>query len=368
MNRPKVSLDTRGAVLVLQIVIIHLSNGASIIKQMHSDFLDFSIVMILIRLYVAWVKIICLPKANFNPQSYPIFLLWLVKIKMFQEERFMSKKTMKERLQTASRTWGLTKVESIYVKEKSAVFRADSTRFGSAILKIGGDAVSLASEFSALTEMKEKACCQVYDFDDENVLLLEERISPGTALKQEPGWERRAVTFAQVFEAIHVAPRDAKRYNSYLNWVKEASRSVQDHSNKQLAEGMCRAVDIAVKMFAKYPERVLLHGDLHHENIVRNVSGNYVVIDPKGVVGPPIFDIPRFLLNELDEREDSLERFHINRMIEKLSYLLGFPADDIYQLFFMEIMLANTWLYEDGEEISERDIKFAWSVALEYSF
>lgn len=280
----------------------------------------------------------------------------------------MSKKNLQERLQTASRKWGLTQMESIYVKENCAVVGADSAKYGAVILKIGRDSVSMAAEFLALTEMKEKTCCQVYEFDRENALLLEERIAPGTALKQEPDWEKRAAAFSQVFDNIHVVPKDGTRYNSYLGWVKAASRSVQDHKNKQLAEGMCLAVGNAVKMFEKYPERVLLHGDLHHENIVKSVSGNYVVIDPKGVTGPPIFDVPRFLLNELDDREDSIEKYHIKRMVEKLSHLIGFPADDMYQLLFMEVMLANAWLYEDGEEISEKDIDFAWSLAPGYSF
>lgn len=280
----------------------------------------------------------------------------------------MSEKTLQERLLTASRKWGLTQMESIYEKENCAVFGADSAKYGAVILKIGGDAVSMTSEFLALSEMKEKASCQAYEFDGENALLLEERISPGTALKEEADWENRAVVFSHVFDNIHVAPKDETRYKSYLNWVKAASRSVQYHKNKQLADGMCLAVDNAVKMFEKYPERLLLHGDLHHENIVRSVTGNYVVIDPKGVVGPPIFDVPRFLLNELGDREDSLEKIHINKMIEKLSRLLGFPEADIYQLFFMEVMLANAWLYEDGEEISEKDINFVWSLASGYSF
>lgn len=280
----------------------------------------------------------------------------------------MSKKPLQERLQTASRRWGLAQMESIYVKENCAVFGGDSAKYGAVILKIGRDAASITSEFLALSEMKEKACCQAYEFDSENALLLEERISPGATLQQEADWENRAVVFSWVFDNIHVAPKDETRYKSYLDWVKAASRSVQDHKNKQLADGMCCAVDTAVKMFEKYPERVLLHGDLHHENIVKSASGNYVVIDPKGVVGPPIFDVPRFLLNELDDREDYLEKIHISRMIEKLSLLLGFPADDMFQLFFMEVMLENAWLYEDGEEITKRDINLAWSLAPKYSF
>lgn len=272
------------------------------------------------------------------------------------------KKTVQDRLQTASRKWGLTQVESIYVKESRAVYRAYCEKFHEVILKIHTNDVSLASECRTLRDMRGRACCQVYDFDRENVLLLEERVLPGTALKQEPDWEKRAASFVQVFGNIHVVPKEETGYSSYLNWVKDACGSVANGTNKWLSDGMRLAAGIAEEMFKKYPERVLLHGDLHHENIVRDPSGNYVVIDPKGVMGPPIFDIPRFLLNELDDRETFLQKAHIDKMIKRLSRLLCYPSADLYPLFFMEVMLENAWCFEDGEEISEREVRFAWEI------
>lgn len=270
------------------------------------------------------------------------------------------RKSVQERLQIASRKWNLAGIESIYVKENGGVYRADSPEFDSVILKIGADADALASEFRALTEMKGKACCQVYALDHTHGLLLEERILPGIALRQEADLERRVACFAQVFENIHVVPKDGTSYNSYLNWVRNACGSVTVQGNKELSEGMRLAEEIAGKMFEKYPERILLHGDLHHDNILREESGNYVIVDPKGVVGPPVFDIPRFVLNELDDREDSLRKIHIDKVIETLSRVLKYPITDLYQLFFMEVMLANAWNFEDGEEIAERDVRFAW--------
>lgn len=62
----------------------------------------------------------------------------------------MSKKNLQERLQTASRKWGLTQMEGIYVKENCAVFGADSAKYGSH-LKAERDinfAWSLAPEYS----------------------------------------------------------------------------------------------------------------------------------------------------------------------------------------------------------------------------
>ena len=70
------------------------------------------------------------------------------------------KKTVQDRLQTASRKWGLTQVESIYVKESRAVYRAYCEKFHEVILKIHTNDVSLASECRALKDMRGRACCQ----------------------------------------------------------------------------------------------------------------------------------------------------------------------------------------------------------------
>lgn len=269
---------------------------------------------------------------------------------------------LQEHLQEASHKWNLTEIICVYEKENGSVYRADSAEFGPVILKVHRNVDSLSREFRALTEMQGEACCQVYAFDSVNGLLLEERIVPGTVLKQESDWERRAASFVQVFETIHVVPEDEAGYRSYLDWVRDACRNVSNQGNRELSEGMRLAAAIAEEMFEKYRERMLLHGDLHHENILRNGSGNYSIIDPKGVVGPSIFDVPRFVLNELDDREDSLRKVHIDMVIETLSRLLKYPTADLYQLLFMEIMLANAWCFEDGEEIEDRDVRFAWEI------
>lgn len=274
----------------------------------------------------------------------------------------MQMKSIQERLQTASCKWGLTGIVSIYEKESRGVYCADSIEFGPVILKINANSDSLAREFHTLTDMRGTACCQAYAFDSIYGLLLEERILPGTALKQEPDWEKRAAGFAQVFEKIHTLPKDSTNYRSYLNWVQKACMSVENQENKELSDGMHLAVTIAENMFKKYRERELLHGDLHHENILQKKSGNYVIVDPKGVIGPPVFDIPRYVLNELDQCDDSLREVHIDKVIHILSRLLKYSANDIYQLFFMEVMLANAWNFESGEELEEKDIKLAWKV------
>lgn len=130
---------------------------------------------------------------------------------------------------------------------------------------------------------------------------------------------------------------------------------------------MFQAYEIGKELFAKYADRVLLHGDLHHHNILLDSSGRYKIIDPKGVTGPSIFDLPRFVLNELDLKINVTGEEHIKYVINRLSELLGYEKKDIDKLFFMEVILANVWCLEDGEEINEQDINIAVNV-LEKSY
>ena len=45
---------------------------------------------------------------------------------------------------------------------------------------------------------------------------------------------------------------------------------------------------------------VLLHGDLHHDNILQN-GDDWVVIDPKGVIGESAYEVAAFIRNPIPE-------------------------------------------------------------------
>lgn len=115
-----------------------------------------------------------------------------------------------------------------------------------------------------------------------------------------------------------------------------------------IADNMHKARCIGEELFYKYDDRVLLHGDLHHDNIILNDKGTYCMIDPKGIIGPEIFDLPRFILNEMDFVSDDKCRKHILQIIEMISQKTKYSSIDIIKLFFMEIMLANVWYIEGG--------------------
>lgn len=77
------------------------------------------------------------------------------------------------------------------------------------------------------------------------------------------------------------------------------------------------------------------------------------MIDPKGVIAPEIFDIPRFLLNEFGYVSEEKTKTHIKMMSGLLAQRTGYEEADMEKLLFMEGMLDVVWCMEDGEDTAE---------------
>lgn len=262
---------------------------------------------------------------------------------------------MNEKLQLAAARWQLSEVETVYCQPNKAVFTARSEQFGPVILKIDRDTAQLESEYQTLTRMD--GYCRVWDYDAGNGLLLEKRILSGTTLREEPDVQKRIAAFAAAFNCIHSPAREGV---TYLNWLENINRFCEKHDvAADIRDKAARALSICVEMFEKYPDRVLLHGDLHHDNLLRRYDGSYAVIDPKGVIGPEILDTPRFIMNELDTPYEEPEKEHMAKVIALISRELHYPEADVRKLYFMEVVLGNLWCLEDGEEMNEEELALA---------
>lgn len=265
---------------------------------------------------------------------------------------------MNAKMEWARSRWGLTDMETVYRHGGKAVVTADSARFGPVILKIDANPAQLAAEYHALTRMP--GCCRVLDYDSVNGLLLEERILPGTSLREEGNIHHRISAFVYAFRSIHCPAAGGE---TYLRWLENICRFCQTHAvAAELADKAARALAICAEIFEKYPDRVLLHGDLHHDNLLLGGDGTYAVIDPKGVVGPEILDVPRFVMNELDTPYEEPERTHMEKAIALLSRELGYPEEDVRRLYYMEVVLGNLWCLEDGEEMNGEELSLAESL------
>ena len=121
--------------------------------------------------------------------------------------------------------------------------------------------------------------------------LLLERALPGDDLAGLPEVEATAI-------AVGVGVRLWKRGQSP---GLSPFRSVHDHVPRWLANPADHELaSLAQELYERLEKRsdTLVHGDFHHQNLLRSERG-WLAIDPKPMVGEPEFDVPSFLWNPL---------------------------------------------------------------------
>src|SRR5690606_25597285 len=69
-----------------------------------------------------------------------------------------------------------------------------------------------------------------------------------------------------------------------------------------------RAATTAERLLANQRDRVVLHGDLHHDNVLDFGDRGWLAIDPKGLHGERTFDYVNLLRNPEDQTELAVAR------------------------------------------------------------
>jgi len=116
---------------------------------------------------------------------------------------------------------------------------------------------------------------------------------------------------------------------------------------------MKKAKDICLSVSTLYSQKMLLHGDFHHDNILLGKDGEYIIIDPKGVIGDPVFDIARFILNEFFGEINRESHKKINYIICILEKNLNIPNYILRQCLYVETAMGACWSVEDGSTPEE---------------
>lgn len=262
--------------------------------------------------------------------------------------------------------WNLTNYQIIPSYSANLIFKCFSETFGNVVLKIGDPSSGeILKEFNTLCQYNGSKFCRVFNADIENGVILEECVLPGNPLRDENSLEKRLSVFCPLYKGLHFAPTQAELYPTYTEWVNRITDYMSKRQDcKELYLHMKKARDIYLSLSTLYTQKVLLHGDLHHDNILLGKDGGYVIIDPKGVIGDPIFDVPRFILNEFGEEKDKLTYKKINYIICFLEKNLNIPDNIIRQCLYVKTLMAVCWCIEDGEEYAgfTKDIALAEAI------
>jgi streptomycin 6-kinase len=90
---------------------------------------------------------------------------------------------------------------------------------------------------------------------------------------------------------------------------------------------------------------VVLHGDLHHDNIL-SAEADWLAIDPKGVIGEPAYEVGALLRNPGDLPLEQPIAFTLRR-VDQLAERLSLNRDRLLAWADAQLVLSCVWLVED---------------------
>ncbi len=92
----------------------------------------------------------------------------------------------------------------------------------------------------------------------------------------------------------------------------------------------------------------LLHGDLHHYNVLFDSARGWLAIDPKGVTGEIEYEIGAALRNPCAEPKLFAAASSVERRLRRFRASLNIDAERALAWSFAQAVLAAVWEVEDG--------------------
>jgi streptomycin 6-kinase len=113
-----------------------------------------------------------------------------------------------------------------------------------------------------------------------------------------------------------------------------------------------RLVDEAESLFAELlgsqAPPVLLHGDLHHENILSAQRAPWLALDPKGILGEPAYEVGALLRNPLPQLLQRPDPGRVMaRRVDQLAEALEIERARIRGWGLAQAVLSAWWSVED---------------------
>jgi streptomycin 6-kinase len=115
-----------------------------------------------------------------------------------------------------------------------------------------------------------------------------------------------------------------------------------------------RAQGLLADLLATTTERRPLHGDLHHDNVIGG-AGGWRVIDPKGLIGDPVFDVANVFRNPYGGGEMVFQAERIEGLAETFAGRFGWERQRILQWACVLTAISAVW---------NKDADFAWEMRM----
>jgi streptomycin 6-kinase len=231
--------------------------------------------------------------------------------------------------------------------------RADGTPV---VLKVGFPSDEIPEQIPALRHYDGHGMAQLLDSDPGWGAFVLERLMPGQTLAHVQDDEQATAIAAEVMRQIWRGPGGGAppehAFPSTADWAKGMQR-MRDHFGGGTGPFPRAMVEAAESLFAELlasqAAPVLLHGDLHHENILSATRAPWLAIDPKGVIGEPAYELGALLRNPLPQLLNMPNPGRVMaRRVDQLAEALGLDRARVRGWGLAQAVLSAWWCIEDS--------------------
>jgi len=197
--------------------------------------------------------------------------------------------------------WSLTNLKPLENLSYNYVLQAYCSDVIPVILKIGLEPSEIEQEEKALRFYQGQGCVNLLESDFDKGALLLESIKPGLTLKTLfPHHDTRAIAHSvKVMKQLHAVP--VMHSFGFPTLDKHLESLFKVSQNALPKRELKKAQTLARILLCSQATPVLLHSDLHHENILFHETKGWLAIDPRGVVGEPAFEVGTFIYNPIPD-------------------------------------------------------------------
>lgn len=217
------------------------------------------------------------------------------------------------------------------------------------VLKVGvpEEDSPILFEKRALKVFGGKSAVKVIKFDKTRCAMLLERAVEGKTLSEVCGEDyAKAVEIA--VEVMLKLPRNPPDKNKFINletWIDGLRKADKIGF---APEKVVKAQQFFAELVEPFDKKILLHGDIHFDNILSAQREPFLAIDPKGVVGEIGYEIAVFL-NDLAGWTTHLpnRKTILANAVKKFSQNFEVRSQNLRKWAFAFVVLSAWWMMED---------------------
>lgn len=247
---------------------------------------------------------------------------------------------------TCEKQWNI-QVSSPFNLNYNYVAPAKRHNGSDVVLKIGFPKdKEFQTEIEALKVFDGNAIEKILEVDEQHSAILIERIVPGIPLSTIADDDEATKIIASIIKKLHKPLPQNYHFIPIAEWTNALSHYRKQYpTNGLLPHHLIeKAYTVFEELFATSEPPVLVHGDLHHDNILSSHRKKWLAIDPKGIAAEPAYETAAMIRNPYEKlRHISDLKPILERRIAILSQELSFDPTRIHKWCFAQTVLSAVW-------------------------